>query len=107
VGWLDVLGGIATFIRRQLGQGFREWAEWAHANPGAAAIQLEAIAGTLEAAAEARRRRRDGTLPWLARRKLAAANKLRFQAQDLRGFEKCGEAPPAPAAADPFRRPGT
>jgi hypothetical protein len=110
MGWLDVLAGIATIVRRELGQGFREWAEWATRNPAAAAFSLEVVAGRLEAAAEARRPRRDGRLPWLARRKKATATKLRAQAKYLRSFAFCRDSALAGGAysgPDPFRRPGT
>lgn len=96
---------LGLFMRRQLGQGFRDWAQWAAEYPMAAAIQLDAIAGQLEAGAEARRPRRNGGRPWLARRQMALAERLRAQAGDLR-LHMVGSTLAAPKLY-PLRKPGT
>lgn len=98
----DLVLGISFAIRREVGRSAREFAEFAAANPYAAALELDMAAIRLEAAAAARRRRPfSGRLPWLARRQLAAAARLRAQARDLRAHAR------GLFAIEPFRAPGT
>lgn len=75
-GWRIVSG----FIRRT----HREWAQWAVAEPLAAATQLESISNVLRFRADARRWR------WLADRDRAVAEALRAQANELRA--RAGDA---------------
>lgn len=100
--WFDIVLGIARFIRKRLGMSMREWSEFAAAKPLAAAEQLKLIAGQLEARALARRRRRSGRMPWLARRQLRAADRLRSHAVDLMARHFGGKC-----LDDPNRQPGT
>lgn len=67
-------------VSRLLGRSLRSWGEHARENPGAAAHELELVAGLLEARANAFRRQ-DG---WRARRNREWAKSLRAQAQALR-----------------------
>jgi hypothetical protein len=75
-GWRIVSG----LIRRS----HREWAQWAVAEPLAAATQLESISNVLRFRADARR------WQWLADRDRAVATALRHQADELRA--RAGDA---------------
>lgn len=65
-------------LSRLIGMNLREWAEWAEANPGAAAGWLETLAQIKEYRSRTRRWK------WRARRELATARALRAQAVAMR-----------------------
>lgn len=77
---LSTLAGLFNTAQRLLGRSFRAWSDWARKNPGAAAHQLELVAGMLEHRADARRKPQG----WFARRDRALALALRDHAAALK-----------------------
>ncbi len=73
-----------SVVGRLLGRTAEEWAEWASANPEAAALALDAAAEGLEARARARKRKNG----WWARRLREQARGFRRQAEALRDAEQ-------------------
>ena len=65
-----------------VGRPFRQWSEWAAANPEAAAIELEGIANARQSKADELERR--GKAAWRVRRIRRTVASLRRQAADLR-----------------------
>lgn len=77
---LGALANAFVGLRKLLGRSFRSWSTWAEKNPGAAALQLDAIATVLEHRASSRRR----PSGWLAKRERTMAGALREHADALR-----------------------
>lgn len=83
--------GLAV-VRDLIGQPFREWAERADKNPGAAARQVEAIAVVLQGRADAIALRR-GDKAWRVRRDRSVAARLIEYAAQLKAEARAREAP--------------
>ena len=80
IGLLSAIGRGLRMIADLIGRPFREWAEWAERNPGAAAQQLEAAAVVLSYRAGAYKRQQG----WRARRDRALAHAFKEHASKLR-----------------------
>lgn len=77
---LEVLTTAWGHVRKMIGRTFREWSEWAEANPAPAARQLELVASVFEHRSRAYKRSKG----WRARRDRGIAGALREQAIALR-----------------------
>lgn len=95
---LDAIAGITRIVGDRIAERRHAWAQFATEQPGPAALLLERTAYSLEASVQAMRPARRKR--WIARRRLAKAEALREQADDIRRHarhETC--------AANPLRRP--
>jgi hypothetical protein len=96
-GILDVLAGIVQIVGDRLDKRRAQWAEDVATQPMLAALRLENAAEDLEASVEAMRPKRRAR--WVGRRRLAKAQAMRDQAENIRRFAR------NETCESPMRRP--
>lgn len=85
-GLLDGIAGITEIVTKRIDEKRNRWSQMIFETPGLAALTLEMAAEELEASVEAMKPKRQKR--WAARRRLAKAEMLRDQAEQIRKFAR-------------------